>query len=274
MNPIALVDGKGFLFSGWKGPDPHDSRDWRAADHPRRLAFPHSLPPAVDNLHLFSPELYDQQTLGSCVAWAFRRAMEFVSRRAGHDWQPFSALGAYKVAQEVAGWPITEDTGLYLRDMVRAVRGRGFGREEDWPYDLTRAFQRPGAGYYRRALWYRNRAFYRVESVLEMKAVLAAGHPVVIGAAVAANFFQAAGSGRIPMPKGPWVGGHAWAVGAYEEDPAAAGGTWFIGPNSWGAWTPGGLVYAPSAMLDAAAVFPDAWTCAWVDADQPPDIAG
>lgn len=264
-----LHDGK---YGGRIGPDPQDSRDFLVANNARKLALPFTLPAAVDNLHFFRPELYDQGQLGSCVAWGFRRGMEFVTKKAGHGDQPLSALGAYKVAQEVAGWPIAEDTGLYLRDMVRAVRGRGYGREEDWPYDLSKAFQRPGSEYYLRALNYRNRIFYRVESVLEMKAVLAAGHPVVIGVMIAYNFWEAEGNGNVKMPVGPWAGGHCWAVGGYKDASGWEGGGYFEGPNSWADWTPRGLLRIPYAYMDRADGFPDAWTLAWREAEQPPEM--
>jgi len=261
------------LFGGLKGPDPHDGRDYRVGQHRKALGLAVARPPEANHLSLFQPALYDQGSIGSCVAWGWKRANEFVSAKAGHEYQPFSALWFYAVAREVAGWGIENDSGLYIRDGERIVRGRGYARDEDWPYDVSKAFQRPPSSAYRRALWYRNRRTYRVESLSELLDVIAAGHPVVIGVSLAPNFWDAAGNGNVPMPVGPWVGGHSWCLGAYKYDAAWPGGGYTEGPNQWGGWTPGGLLRLPFAYLEAADAFPDAWTVAWrEDPEQPPDV--
>lgn len=272
VTPPKTWELKDRKFGGLRGPDPHDSRDLRAFEHRKRLSLPLALPPEANFNHFFYPDLYDQGSIGSCVAWGWRRVNEFVTAKSGHERQPLSPLWMYAVARDVAGYPVTEDTGLYIRDGERITRGRGFAREEDWPYNIRKAFEMPPSSAYLRALWYRNRRTYRIESILEMKAVIAAGHPVVFGFDVHESFYEAAGNGNVPPPSGALLGGHCCAGGRYKDDSAWPGGGFLEGPNSWGDWTPGGLLRWSYDFLQRTDAFPDMWTVAWNAADQPPEM--
>lgn len=263
--------GHGF-FGGIKGPDPHDARDFTVSKNARKLQLPATVPAEANFNHLFYSTIYNQENIGSCVAWGWKRVREFITVKAGNQPQLLSALAFYAKARIRAGYPVTDDTGLYIRDGEKELRAQGYAREEDYPYDTRKAFVDPPASAMRRSPWYKNVRTYRIESLLEMKAVIAAKHPVVFGVDVHENFWDAAGTGHVPEAQGGLVGGHCWPAAHYIDDASAPGGGYLWGPNQWGDFSPGGLLRLSYNYLLRNDAFPDMWTAAFDRGEQPPEM--
>lgn len=252
-----LFDGR---HGGLAGPDRHDARDYLFAAHARLFAPPPARPAAAD-LTPDAPPVYDQGRLGSCTAWAVRTAREYLTRRAGNEPQPLSPLWLYYETRRKY-WKVDVDSGAYMRQAAKILAGRGMALAADWPYDVAKWKTPPPAASYAKALWYRNVNYYRIGSLPEMLDCLASGHPFIFGFPVHANFRQAGGSGagRVPLPSGPALGGHAVCAIGYRLDDGWEGGGYVLARNSWDLWTADGNLRFPFAFMDDFEVTWDAWT--------------
>ncbi|HEX2712190.1 MAG TPA: hypothetical protein VHM88_08210, partial [Candidatus Acidoferrales bacterium] len=237
----------------------------------------------------------DQQTLGACVSFAGDHMRCFLSLQDGHPRQPHSQLWIYWQMRERfegrpeerfydANWR-TDDTGAFGSWAEAIMEGRGFARKDDWPYDVTKLSVPPPAASYGPALWYKNVVPVTVPiDVAAWKNLLAAGHAFMTGYAVCQSFYQAQGSGNVPIPPaGDTIqGGHENFVMGYQDGrtypdgtplPAGAGGyfiflnQWGSGPTSW--FSPQNRLYVPYSFLAAPAPNPppnSGWTTCVSDA--------
>jgi C1A family cysteine protease len=115
----------------------------------------------------------------------------------------------------------------------------------------------PSAKCYSDAFKYKALAYHRV-APKDIKEVLAAGKPVLIGMSVYASFEnpEVAETGQVPMPKRreQLMGGHAVLVVGYEQKE-------YIIRNSWGEdWGDNGYFYLPQEYLSNPSLASDFWT--------------
>jgi hypothetical protein len=267
-----LFEGR---HGGRKGPDQQDSRDWLFAHAVRagRIAPPLQRPASV-TLEADLPPVYDQGQLGSCTAFATRTMREFLSRKVKHPSQPLSPLWLYyETRSRFYPDEVGQDSGAYLRDAVAILRGRGMAREvpvgddvrptECWPYDISKFTVKPPSPTFGPALWYKNVNSYRLQTLNEMLDCLAAGYCFVLGFDVYQNFYDAEGTGRVPMPSGSIVGGHAQCAFGYALSNKWAGGGYILTRNSWGSgptgFTPNGDLMFPFDYMSTPRYASDFW---------------
>lgn len=219
----------------------------------------------------------DQGQLGACVSFAGSRAREVLSLQAGHPWLRRSELWAYhEMQRKFLPTQVGQDTGAYGAWYETIVAGRGTAYEADltgypksgYPYaDNTAALAAaPPSTTYGPALFNTNIVAVAANTSLPtMKALLAAGHCVLVGYVVCASLEAVAqGTGNVPVPVGPdpVLGGHEnLRIGFQDSDtypngvplPRFAGGQngYWIHLNSWVGFSPRNLLYVPYAFDSA-----------------------
>lgn len=243
---------------GWK-PQKPDFRD-------RKFSFVRisemELPVSVD-LRSQCPAPYDQGALGSCTANAIGFLCEF-------DWMkekkadPFtpSRLFIYYNEREMEG-SVDDDAGAEIRDGIKSLNTYGFCPESDWAYDIDQFAVKPPEKAYSDALKDIVKEYGAVDQDKQsMKAVLAAGFPIVIGFSVYDSFMtdEVASTGVVPMPgeDESVQGGHAVAIVGYDEK------GWIV-RNSWGdGWGDKGYFYMPYEYFTDEDLASDLWCVRFV----------
>jgi C1A family cysteine protease len=254
---------------GWK-PDLPDHRDRVRTAEPAALA---NLPASVDlSTDPAMPPVYDQQQIGSCTANGIAGAFEFdLRKQALADFAP-SRLFIYYNERAMEG-SVRTDSGAQIRDGIKSIAKQGVVPESEWPYDgdpansdgtwptMHLAALRPIPELYAEALHAEAVEYERVpQQADQIKAVLAAGVPVIIGFSVYASFESAevARTGDAPLPGADeeQLGGHCVLLVGYDD----ATGRWLC-RNSWGTgWGKAGYFTLPYAYLTNRQLSSDFWT--------------
>jgi len=241
---------------GWK-PDHPDHRDFKyRASKPVIM----SLPPKTD-LRPGCPPIDNQFDLGSCTANSVGGLCEFVDKKIGTDEviKP-SRLFIYYNTRKIEG-TVGEDSGAYLRDVMKAINRWGYPSEELWPYETTKFTRKPPSSVYDAAKPSRIEAYSRVEqNIKHMKACLAEGFPFVLGFTVYESFESESvtktGIMTMPMHSEVAMGGHAVLAVGYDDERQK-----FIVRNSWGEeWGDRGYFYMPYDYLINEDLAADFWT--------------
>ena len=215
------------------------------------------LPPFID-LSASLPPVLDQISLGSCTAHGVTEALRFNMIDNGDEDIPLSRLQMYYDSRAMEG-SIASDSGAQIHDVIQ-VAARGVGREDLWPYDLTKWDQQPPAAVYDDAVHHEAIEYHGVGiSALEIKTALYIGKPVIIGLTLYESFESdpVAATGMVPMPGGTEsvVGGHCMLVYGYGQKQG-----YFSVRNSWGAaWGDGGNCYFREEYLGSTDFGSDYW---------------
>lgn len=164
---------------------------------------------------------YDQGYLGSCVANAVGGACEYTLRELRLAAFTPSRLAIYYGARKLEGTQ-DSDSGAYIRDGIKVVAKQGAGDERLWKYDIERFTEEPPLPYAEDASQHLVTEYARVEQNRDaIRAVLAAGDPVVFGIGVYESFEsdRVAATGTVPMPKTSeaLMGWHAIWMDGYGE---------------------------------------------------------
>jgi C1A family cysteine protease len=206
------------------------------------------------------PPVYDQGQLGSCTANALAAAVDFELHRQGLPWMTPSRLFIYYSERRIERTVYT-DAGAQIRDGIKVVARQGVCPEQHWPYVVARFAEEPPLACYQEATRYEAVQYARVGQTLgELRAVLAAGTPVVCGISVypALESDEVAATGVVPMPaadEAP-LGGHAILVVGYDDTTQR-----FTVRNSWGAdWGDRGHFTLPYRYLTDRGLAADFWT--------------
>nr|WP_246627882.1 C1 family peptidase [Paenibacillus oenotherae] len=196
----------------------------------------------------------DQDTEGTCVGFACTIGMK--------EWQEQKEQGSYialsprylyektKAADQFPdGNPRCSPggDGTSISVAMRVLQHNGVCEESFWPYKACETSS-PGAGADENAGKYRIKAYARLDSLDTMKRSLLVNGPFVIGVTVYENWRnpEVGATGKIPMPSGRIVGGHALCVVGYNDH---TGMLKF--KNSWStSWGDGGFGYLPYSYID------------------------
>ena len=135
--------------------------------------------------------MYNQQHLNACSAHAIAAALWFDVRRQ-HPRRPSPSRLFIYYQERVIEKVVAFDAAVSLRDGYKTVARDGVCSERHWPYDIRRFRRRPLAACYTAAQRHRAIRYFRVEqSLKQMRACLAEGHPFAIGVAVHQTFKSA-----------------------------------------------------------------------------------
>lgn len=235
-----------------------DTRD--ARDDARRFRVTHMQLPPVVGLMDRLPPVMNQGELGSCTANGITAALRFLLISTGKEDIALSRLQLYYDERYIED-TINEDAGAEIRDGIKSAFKLGVGREDLWPYDISRFKEKPPSPVYESGLEYQGLEYQRVPvSSVALKQVLALGFPVVIGVSLYDSFEsdEVARSGMVPMPDlnaEGLVGGHCMLVAGYGQRPG-----YFTVRNSWGDdWGDQGNCYMPEQYLGSELYGADYW---------------
>lgn len=235
---------------GWI-PDLPDHRDYMLS----RIEQPLEAVPLVVSGLSRAIDRYDQLWIGSCTGQAAGRIFKFVDiKQGGLNIEP-SRLQIYYDARKMRGWEQI-DSGAYIRDAMSVIKDIGAAPETLWPYDPNKYNVAPPPEAYTEASKHQTIAYMRVDHNLSaMESCIASGYPFIIGATLYENFAPDA-FGRIPMPSGDVIGGHAFCVDGYNRNTR-----YFECANSWGMnWGDSGYFYMPYDYLLNNNLAADLWT--------------
>jgi C1A family cysteine protease len=235
-------------------PDLPDQRDFDFSSTIKKTV---KLPTRIDLRENDSP-IEDQGELGSCTANAFAGALQFLELKNSRVEISMSRLFIY-YNERVIERTVDSDSGASLRDGIKALATAGCCAETIWPYDIEQFCAKPSKTAYAKAIAHTIQAYYRINTLTDMKSCLASGFPFVLGFTVYESFEsnEVANTGIVPMPgkNESVLGGHAVMCLGYDDTVQR-----FIVRNSWGtAWGMSGYFTMPYKYLTSKKLASDMW---------------
>lgn len=228
------------------------------SDHRDKIYVPKLTVPRPSKADVYATcsPIDDQGQLGSCGLNAAMSALADLEIKAGLPLVEFSRLFAYFNTRLGMG-TVLEDSGVYLRDVIKSLMSTGVCEEKYWPY-LTAIYQIPPFPWcYLDAAKHMITLYQRILTLDDAKDSIASGFPVIFGIPVYDSFEsdEVSKTGIVPMP-GPdeaQLGGHAIKMVAYDDD------TQYVDfANSWGlGW--GNLGYGKLPYKYFETMADDAW---------------
>jgi C1A family cysteine protease len=221
----------------------------------------------------FMPAVYDQLQIGTCVPNSNGSMFEFVLRKLGlADFMP-SRLFIYALGRELEGTPLSQDSGMEVRDALKVLARNGVCPEALWPYSDANPgpfAQQPSPEAIAAAQAAKAIRYLSVRAPgpgTPLRSCLAEGYPFTFGFSVPAQLeSEAMASGAqklLPMPNSTdnrLTGeGHGVKAVGYDftctEFPVPV----FEIKNSWGpSWCDSGFFYLDARYFATLAT--DLWT--------------
>jgi C1A family cysteine protease len=198
----------------------------------------------------FLPPIGDQGNLGSCTGWAIRACLLYSLRQQGEVFRKpgygLSALFAYYQARLLDN-SVNEDSGAYIRNVVKGAFNVGVATEASWPYKIERFAHKPSATAEKTARWHQVKGGYKrcldVDDILQ---AISYDTPVAGGFSWFSNSDGPNGHMPMPGPRDSLEGGHAICI--VGGDPKTRE---FKFSNSWSdKWGDDGYGYVPFAFME------------------------
>lgn len=238
-------------------------------DHVLQLPKKPSLPSSVDlRTSGFMPRVLDQGLAGTCAAHASANALHFLLKKEKvGDWSP-SRLYIYFVTRVyVEHTPASEDSGVCIRDVCKALKMYHACDEKFMPYRDTDIALKPSALAVTNANLHKQIQYSAVpQSLTDFKTTLAAKIPIIVGIQVYESFESdaVASTGQVPMPnmnKEQCLGGHAVLLTSYDDTTKK-----FTCANSWGnSWGDKGFFHIDYDYLMNPDLCSDCWAVQFFD---------
>ncbi len=240
-------------MAGWRKQH-HDPRD-------QLLATPEAAKlPTLASLRSHMPTVRDQGDLGSCTANAGAVMAEFVRwKETGTRPSRFSRLDLYATTRELEGTPLSDDSGCYVRDVLKALTKSGVCYELLWPYIVSRFSTRPPSAAVKDALHHRATSYKAASTLAQIKQSIVDGYPLIFGFDCFESLMTEAvdRTGMIPMPDDGEanIGGHCVTVVGFDDGKKA-----LEIQNSWGTgWGIAGFGWLPYEYVTSG-LASDFWT--------------
>jgi C1A family cysteine protease len=254
---------KEIQWYGWHR-DVHDVRDklfvpavWRIEDLeqlPRKIDWRGEMPPC-DN----------QGPAGTCGPNMMAGELRYLQKKQGKPIIMPSRLFTYWITEAREGTEGT-DSGVQIRDLIKATNASGFCPEIDWAYDLAKIPIQPPAECFAEAMDSQLLDYQRVDST-NLSAIISAlvFGPVCMGFLVPQSFESDAvtrtGIMGMPGKHEPIVGGHAVLLSGVDRDANT-----FLVRNSWGRdWGMDGYFSVPIPFFTDRKWANDFWLCRKVE---------
>ncbi|GAA0137290.1 hypothetical protein YSY43_41310 [Paenibacillus sp. YSY-4.3] len=223
-------------------PSPLDKRDILMSSILPEFSIPRQF--VADNI----TPVRDQGPDGTCVGFACTVGMKESQEQKEHNkYIELSPRYLYQKCKEIDGIP--EANGTYIRVAMEILYHIGVCEERYWPYHPAQ-IGRPEPGADENASYYKVKSYCSMGKSLDtMKRSLVVNGPFVIGVTVYDNWRnpEVGKTGKIPMPSGNILGGHALCVVGYDDDTQM-----FKFKNSWGdRWGDKGFGYLPYQYTEA-----------------------
>lgn len=190
----------------------------------------------------------DQAQEGACVGFACAVGMkEWQEKKEHHKFIGLSPRYLYEKAKAADPFPDNAPRcgggdGTSIRTAMDILKKEGVCEESFWRYEACNPGT-PQSGADANASEYKIKAYARLDTLEAMKRSLVVNGPFVIGVTVYDNWRDAevARTGKIPMPSGGVLGGHALCVVGYDDNTQM-----FRFKNSWtDNWGDRGFGYLP-----------------------------
>ena len=217
------------------------------------------IPQSVD-LRSNCPPIRNQYDLGACTGFGVSFVYELALQIKG--WLDPAELFAYFNGRYIGGYPIHEDTGAQIRDVIKGAVRYGICDEKLWPYDTSKFADEPPSACYRDA---KKHKALKYESIpandRAMKQVLADGFGITLGIMLYSSFMsqKVADTGLVPYPdveNEEEEGGHCIGICGYDDITDL-----YLGRNSWGTdWGMNGYFWIPKKYLLDKQICMDRWT--------------
>lgn len=235
---------------GWS-PDLPDGRAYAFAPKTTR-----ALPKSVD-LRPLLPPVWNQGSIGSCVAHAVAAAHIVAQKQNGKAAVMPSRLALYFQGRAVRGWQ-NQDSGMYISDAFKVIAKLGAADEKLYPYTPSKFTLKPPASVYKDALLRQAVEYQKIDSTKAnvIKAALAEGHPVVFGSTLYENHDKLMDN-IMPDPDlfTSVTGGHAMCLVGYDDEKQL-----FLVRNSWGkAWGDKGHHFMSYKYVTDLSLTDDVW---------------
>jgi hypothetical protein len=221
-------------------PDRRDHRDdpFTAAHEPHLLAK--QLPPSFEQWAKL-PRVRDQGALGTCVTFGALGAGAFLETSKGLPDPELSHEDFYAAARMYEGVPLTEDSGLQIRDALKVWARRGVCLEKTRPYaDKDGSFSRaPTPNEDAEAEKHRILVYVRLPNLRMVKSALLS-RPVVFGTplpeSVRSDSTTKTGEILYPERNEGFVSNHCMLAAAFDDHYKFSNGDVgaIFGLNSWG----------------------------------------
>ena len=246
-----------------------DRPDRRDLIMPRFEARDIPTDPEVDLSKYMRFSVYKQLHLESCTANAVCAAYCFdLKRQELPDFNP-SRLFLYYNTREIDN-VVDENSGVSLRDTVKALKSQGVCPEKSWPYDPPKFKIKPSDRCYQEAKGNIVSKYERIKDFWDrnqLRACLKAGNPFVFGFKVYPSFHdpEVSAFGVMKMPSqreldGNPEGGHAVLAVGYNDEKKVVKVL-----NSWGpCWGSDGYFYMPYDYITDANLCLDFWKIEFV----------
>jgi len=223
--------------------DPYDYRDlyYRASNN--------NVKNKVD-LRVWCSPIEEQLHLGSCVGQSIIGAFELMLNKNYPDkYMDLSRLFVYYNARVIEGDP-SIDSGVYVRDGIKAVNKWGVCSEDYWPYLTDKFSTIPDTKSYLDAKTRLIKNYHRIKSIKDIISTVSAGYPVVTGIEVFGDFDNTGINSdpiiSMPIETDNSLGGHAVTIVGYDNDKE-----YFICRNSYGEqWGDQGYFYMPYSYAE------------------------
>lgn len=253
---------------GWAGKEPWDPRD---VHYSVSSAVLDSLPVSVDLSDRIKTPALDQGNIGSCGPHCAAREMLFdQEQNALADVMP-SRLQIYWCTRYLmSGSPVNQDSGVFNRDLCKAMAQFGWADERLWPYVPSKFRQRPPDNVLADAATRKVTRYERVAQTLPvMKGALVQRDPFILGFMWYQSWEspQVAQTGdlTVTQPGDNIMGGHDVTVVGYDDVRSC-----FIFINSWSPrWGRNGFGTIPYAQCLDPMKASDFWTLHWDEAVPP-----
>jgi C1A family cysteine protease len=208
-----------------------------------------TLPTSFSIRSLVSPIL-NQGSVGDCVSNAYALAISTMTKNKVN----MSRLFHYAITRIIEDTPLSEDSGLYVRDGASSIRSYGVVSESTWPYITNNFSVFPPLAAFRTSNYFKNFSYTFVnQSLNSLKQCLITNKkPIVFGFNVYSSFMtqNVENTGLVPLPNTnseTLEGGHCIVIVGYDD--TKNGGS-FICANSWGTgWGDKGFCYIPYTYL-------------------------
>lgn len=215
-----------------------------------------TIPIKVD-LRALVPNIYNQQSLGSCTAHAVATLFDTIQDRqyTKADAKAFtpSRLFIYYNTRKIEG-TTERDVGSSIRNAIKSVAKEGICDEELWGYEVLKFKDLPPPIAYENGKKNTAVEYLRLTPTREqLEQCLSRGNPFSFGLMIYKYWYddpaiRRSGIIRSPTSSDTKIGGHAMVCVGYDRQKQV-----FIVVNSWGpSWGDKGICYIPySYMLGA-----------------------
>ncbi|HQH79571.1 MAG TPA: C1 family peptidase, partial [Synergistaceae bacterium] len=186
-----------------------------------------AIPPSVDLSPGFpAPGFQGEQN--SCVAWATAYAAKTYQENLERGWGAKKTETIFSPSYIYNQINRGRDEGSTIPDALELLKTQGVATLKAMPYGDYRTQPSPAAR--QEAARFRAESYARLDgkNIDSLKALLADGHPVIVGMKTYENFLTHS-SGVYRRTSGAYLGGHAMVVVGYDDGKNA-----FKIMNSWG----------------------------------------